>query len=466
MITKCYRRRCYSRLLYNFVICIAVAILLNLTVNLYRSSLRESLSSYVTNIQRHLLNLQENSTQPSHHGILQHGRSTTEENTRQRNDTHFWLKKFSNHSEFQIQLENRTCFKEGTDMTQTTSGSCFCKSGWHGAACSIPTVVFNSETPWKKDSLVLRRNPRRIIQAFPFNMEFELLEIRFAEISDVVDVFLILESNFTAYGTAKELHFLRRLQNNSYPDVEHKIVHVFLDHFPDKAHKDGWIADGLHRNYIGTEGLKRILGWEMSDLFVLTDADELPLREALVFLKWHDGYTEPVSFTVRWSVYGFFWSPRYQARGMPIVKELSVCVTMGMLVYVFRFQVYSIRSASKFITNHPLDVKLYMDMGGRVNQWTLGTDTQAAGWHCSWCLDPERILNKLVSAQNGDFPRWGDFPEKRNISYIKSLVGKGMWFDDRSTMVRVNASWFGPKSLLENGEKYSQLITNMYEDNS
>lgn len=460
MITKRYRR--CSRLLYYLIICIAMGIVLNLTVNLYRSSFRKSVSSYVTVIPKKLP-LLGNTTQLS--GGLQHESSTTE-NYEQGNGTRFRFNKFSRHSEFLVQLENRTCFIEGTDLARISSGSCYCKAGWHGASCSIPDIVFNSDTPWKKESLVLRRNPRRIIQAFPFNMEFELLEIRFAEIFDVVDVFIILESNFTAYGTQKDLHFLKRLQSNVYPNEAHKIVHVFLDYFPQNARQDGWIADGLLRNYIGTEGLNRIQGWEMNDLFVLTDADELPTREALVFLKWHDGYTEPVSFVIRWSVYGFFWSPNYQEPGMPKSERFSVCVTMGMLVYVFRYQVYHIRSANQFLTKHDLDVKLYVDMGGRVNQWTLGTDKQTAGWHCSWCLDPDRILNKLVSAQNGDFPRWGDFPEKRNISYIKSLVGKGMWFDDRTSMVQVNASRFAPKSLLEKQERYSHLIKNIYADNN
>ena len=30
-------------------------------------------------------------------------------------------------------------------------------------------------------------------------------------------------------------------------------------------------------------------------------------REALLFLKVYDGWTEPVKFGFRWSVFGFFW---------------------------------------------------------------------------------------------------------------------------------------------------------------
>ena len=30
-----------------------------------------------------------------------------------------------------------------------------------------------------------------------------------------------------------------------------------------------------------------------------------------------------------------------------------------------------------------------------------------AGWHCSWCFQPEGIRAKLLDAPNSDFPRYG-----------------------------------------------------------
>ena len=43
------------------------------------------------------------------------------------------------------------------------------------------------------------------------------------------------------------------------------------------------------------------------DLFLLLDADELPTPDVLLFLKLYDGYTEPIRFGFRWTVFGFFW---------------------------------------------------------------------------------------------------------------------------------------------------------------
>ena len=183
----------------------------------------------------------------------------------------------------------------------------YLQAGLARAVMQYPKNCAHVQNTFNQTSLVLRNKPRKIIQAFPFNMEFEMLELRFLELKDVVDVYLILESNFSASGSAKELHLLNRLKAGMYPEVANKIVHVFLDYFPKGADKNGWITDGLHRNHLGSHGLPKISGWEWDDLFVMTDADELPCREALQFLKWHDGYSEPVGFILSWTAYGFFW---------------------------------------------------------------------------------------------------------------------------------------------------------------
>ena len=112
---------------------------------------------------------------------------------------------------------------------------------------------------------------------------------------------------------------------------------------------------------------------------------------------------------------------------------------------------------------HCLQVYMRMFPSRRIQSWTIGSEPgDTAGWHCSWCFTPDKILVKLVSAQNGDFPRWGDFPEKRNLSYIRRLVATGTWFDDVTTMQR-NDVITGPESLLKNKHRYRHLIENVYQ---
>jgi len=74
---------------------------------------------------------------------------------------------------------------------------------------------------------------------------------------------------------------------------------VFLDHFPDGGRQDGWIADDYLRTYLTQNGLSRVTGARPDDVFVINDADEIPAREGLLFLKLFDGWTEPFAIHMR-----------------------------------------------------------------------------------------------------------------------------------------------------------------------
>ena len=179
-------------------------------------------------------------------------------------------------------------------------------------------------------------------------MEFEMLEIRFSELADVVDVFLVLESNFTAYGTPKPLHLFNMIQNGSFDHILPKLVYVLLDFFPVEAHRDGWIAQRLLQDHIGLSGLPRLHGLRPDDLIALSDADEIPSRTALTFLKWHDGYSEPVSVRYKHYYFGFFWGTF--ARNEVEFDDVPSVVTAAMSNYVFRNKLDDIRRAVKSIT--------------------------------------------------------------------------------------------------------------------
>jgi len=114
--------------------------------------------------------------------------------------------------------------------------------------------------------------------------------------------------------------------------------------------------------------------------------------------------------------------------------------------------------------------QVYMKMYGewtRVQGWTagVGAGLDTGGWHCSWCVDPERIRVKLMSAHNGDFPRWGDYPAKLNTTYIRGLIKRGLWFNDVTKLKRYD-DVSGPPSLFANRNRYWTLIHNVYEDSS
>uniref|UniRef100_H3DNB3 Beta-1,4-mannosyl-glycoprotein 4-beta-N-acetylglucosaminyltransferase n=1 Tax=Tetraodon nigroviridis TaxID=99883 RepID=H3DNB3_TETNG len=332
---------------------------------------------------------------------------------------------------------------------------CVCRPGWHGPYCGVPTMVYHSNLP-TKERLIPRETPRRVINAININHEFDLLHARLHELADAVDLFLICESNFTAYGDRRPLTFLQLLLNGTYDYVRHKILYVFLDHFPEGGRQDGWIADDYLRTFLTQNGLSRVVGARPDDVFVINDADEIPAREGLLFLKLFDGWTEPFAIHMRKSLYGFFW------KQFGTLEVVSGC-TVGMLQKVYDGDGIKLRRREYY--SMPGFRKYENETGHILVQWSVGSPVHFAGWHCSWCFKPEGIYFKLVSAQNGDFPRWGDYEDKRDLNYIRDLIRTGGWFDGSQQEyppVDPKEHMYAPKYILENFGKYHYLLENPY----
>lgn len=332
---------------------------------------------------------------------------------------------------------------------------CVCRPGWHGPYCGVPTMVYHSNLP-TKERLTPRETPRRVINAINVNHEFDLLHARFHELAQAVDLFLVCESNFTAYGEKRPLSFLRLLLNGTYDYIRHKILYIFLDHFPEGGRQDGWIADDYLRTFLTSNGMSRVVGVRSDDVFVINDADEIPAHEGLLFLKLFDGWTEPFAIHMRKSLYGFFW------KQFGSLEVVSGC-TVGMLRDVYDGDGIKLRRRGYYTM--PGFRKYENDTGHILVQWSIGSPFHFAGWHCSWCFTPEGIYFKLVSAQNGDFPRWGDYEDKRDLNYIRDLIRTGGWFDgslQEYPPADSKEHMYAPKYMLEHYDRYRYLLENPY----
>ncbi|XP_069855670.1 beta-1,4-mannosyl-glycoprotein 4-beta-N-acetylglucosaminyltransferase [Dipodomys merriami] len=332
---------------------------------------------------------------------------------------------------------------------------CVCLPGWHGPSCGVPTVVQYSNLP-TKERLVPREVPRRVINAINVNHEFDLLDVRFHELGDVVDAFVVCESNFTAYGEPRPLKFRELLTNGTFEYIRHKVLYVFLDHFPPGGRQDGWIADDYLRTFLTQDGVPRLRNLRPDDVFIIDDADEIPARDGVLFLKLFDGWTEPFAFHMRKSLYGFFWK-------QPGSLEVVSGCTVDMLRAVYGLDGIRLRRRQYYTMPN---FRQYENRTGHILvQWSLGSPLHFAGWHCSWCFTPEGIYFKLVSAQNGDFPRWGDYEDKRDLNYIRGLIRTGGWFDGtRQEYPPADPSehMYAPKYLLNNYDHFRYLLDNPY----
>lgn len=164
-------------------------------------------------------------------------------------------------SYFTLLPGGQSCFTAGTNLTQSTPSSCTCLAGYYGRDCGIPEPIWDACRGLNNCAdMKARKTPRRLIHGFNINHELEFFQVRLEEVGDVLDVIIVGESNITAGGDPSPLYLLPELRKGFMGGFQHKIIHVFIDHFPPEGLTDGWYADTFIRDYMGQEGLKRIKG--------------------------------------------------------------------------------------------------------------------------------------------------------------------------------------------------------------
>jgi beta-1,4-mannosyl-glycoprotein beta-1,4-N-acetylglucosaminyltransferase len=161
---------------------------------------------------------------------------------------------------------------------------------------------------------------RRIICAFQFFNELDILKIKLEELNDVVDYFIISESNKTHSNKPKPLYFENN--KNLFKKFKKKIIHQIILDTPDNyinlfhdtlderynhvvdvvnshTHYPKDIISYCHDSF-EKESLYRAMNFaKLNDIVILGDCDEIPkasvLKEIIdnfdsrqIYHMWHD----------------------------------------------------------------------------------------------------------------------------------------------------------------------------------
>ncbi|KAH6948985.1 hypothetical protein HPB50_027373 [Hyalomma asiaticum] len=299
---------------------------------------------------------------------------------------------------------------------------------------------------WYSRGRITRRSrPRTIINGLVFNHELDLLEIRIKELGNAVDHYIVCESNYTFFGTVKPLHLRSQLSAGFLREDAHKIILLNIGVY-NYGDGDPWAPENYFRRSIWLEGQRRLKHLRDDDLFMIADADEIPTRDVLLFLKHHDGYGEPVGVSLRWFLYGFF---RQNSRPVGV----GGACTVAFLRNVYDNDTLRLRRMDSY------NYKSLPYTGTTERQWTItGTQPRYAGWHCSWCFDVHGIQVKLAAAQRDDGIRWGDIAQKRDPAYISGLRKSGQYFDESPPLESCDADEAAPAYVRENADRFSYLM--------
>ena len=130
----------------------------------------------------------------------------------------------------------------------------------------------------------------KVIDSFLFFNEFDILKLRLNYLKDVVDYFLISECNYTHSGNPKP-YYLDDVIDEFDDEIKQKIIR--LKYEPDISDYDFsnktecnfesgfWKLERGQRSYIS----KDLFRFSFEDLFMVSDADEIPRIEVIENLK-------------------------------------------------------------------------------------------------------------------------------------------------------------------------------------
>jgi hypothetical protein len=116
-----------------------------------------------------------------------------------------------------------------------------------------------------------------------------LTEMIVSELDSVVDLFILDRKPIFNFNRGKILVVDKNKFN--WPNIKTQLSDL------------RWVSF-----YLMTTVLKFYLNFRYDDLVLSVTDSEIPNPKALLFLKFYNGWPyEPITFRMRWSVFGYFW---------------------------------------------------------------------------------------------------------------------------------------------------------------
>lgn len=230
-------------------------------------------------------------------------------------------------------------------------------------------TYFSCENQQKhiKDSIykcVLQSRAKIIVDCFTFYNELDLLFYRLTILNDVVDMFVLVESNYTHAGNKKLLFY--ETNKHLFKRFHDKIIHIVVDlpYIAPNINYDKdeqWINENYQRNCIH-QGISKLL-LNKNDLIIISDLDEI--IDPTVVLKCKNNLIEVKDgFSLSQDMYYYNLNTLHNEKW-----------TTGKIV---TYEMYITTTPQQIRKNQNLPILL------------------EAGWHLSYFGDASFIKNKLI----------------------------------------------------------------------
>ena len=269
----------------------------------------------------------------------------------------------------------------------------------------------------------------RVFDAFAFNVEADILELRLHELSPLVDRFVLVEASHTFSGKPKPFHFDRLKKEARFADFVPRIEHVKIDYEQMGLPDDPVLRKAMTKNAYMI-GLERASA-RPDDFVVSTDLDEVPRLEVLRLITQCDGVRFPVTLrmhsylydfgcrdSVKWAVGGVLRTDNVWDRAKVVrfghLRPASECTSPSL-----RPDEFHLLPASRVCPNE-LRGRQYANLGASLNPGVAEHPLTISngGWHMSYFMPIDMVIRKIGSISHVE----RDTPENRDPGKIRCLV--------------------------------------------
>ena len=221
----------------------------------------------------------------------------------------------------------------------------------------------------------------KIIDAFLFFNELEMLEFHLHEMNDIVDYFIIGESEETFSGKAKPMLYLENASR--YAKFADKIIHV-----PIKAQAsadDAWQREEYQRDQLKL-GFNSIRGLAENDTLLISDVDEIADHNTIKNLP---KAAPSMVFALEQDIYYYNINTRLAER-----------------------QCFTVVCSIEHARSHSLQ---------EIRFRTRAAILRPGGWHFSYFGNASSILTKIQNFSHQDL----NTPKIANIQRIETVMKNG-----------------------------------------
>jgi len=265
----------------------------------------------------------------------------------------------------------------------------------------------------------------KVYDCFTFFNELDILEIRLQELWDVVDVFVLAESNLSHSGKPKE--YLYENNKERFAKYASKIRRIQVDDMPDT--KDSWVREKYQRWSTG-KGLTDV---SSEDLIIVSDVDEIPRAEAIKMIKEDENVWARYILTIPM----FQYKINYM-KIRDIVKQPNIMVCRA-----------------EYFTNSQQEREYTFPWIEKPEDLVF---IDHAGWHFTYFGDDDHAITKIQNFAHTetDVPRFTT--NKLTIDYM--IENKfGLWGNDHEERFEyVVVDDYFPECITDNLEKYKHMI--------